>query len=304
MKKVHFFKMNSRIGLLNIPHRQKEPNIGVEEGPSAILTQDFINKLLTNNESRTTNNPTFSIEEFTFPSPENLTINSQQDVLAKYLKGASDLINLKLKNDEKQVCIGGDHCITFSSLNALLTRVDPSQVGYIQIDSHGDSNTFSSSPTGNFHGMFLRPFFADFDNQQIQNLIPQQLRPEQIMFFGNLDLDNSEKMLFKEKNIQVFDQIMLALNQSVVFNQVTEFISLYPYIHISLDIDAFDKSIAPATGIPALNGLLKEDIWMILQLLFKKPYTTLDLVEVNPQKEGAERTIKLAQEILHEYCQS
>lgn len=289
-KKFHFFKLNSRLGLLNAPHRQKEPNFGVEKAPSAILSESFLRELDTND---------YCITEFTFAPPDNFTLNSQNAILAKYLKGAADLINRKAGPDEIIICLGGDHSITFSSLLAHLNRSkNPKELGYIQIDSHGDSNLFSTSPTGNFHGMFLRPFFADFDSAEISQLIPHQLSHEQILFIGNLDLDLEEVRLFKEKNIKVIDGVTLGVLPQQALQTITAFMNRFEHLHVSLDVDAFDKSIAPATGIPAHNGLHKEDLYPVIKLLFTHKNVTLDLVEVNPLKPGSKQTIQLAQEIL------
>jgi len=288
MSALHFFKLNSRLGLLNIPHRQRVPNIGVEEAPSAILSADFVDSFP----------QPASVDEFTFATPDNLTFNSQVTVIAKYMDGAADLLNRKLKEKEIQIAIGGDHSISFATLLARIRRYGASQIGYVQIDSHGDSNTFSSSPTANFHGMFLRPFYADFDSEEITRLIPEKLRSDQIMFIGNLDLDPEEKELFKNERIRVIEGSTLAVIPTQAFVQISQFMSRHKYLHVSLDIDAFDKSLAPGTGIPAEKGLLKKEIFPILKLLGTHPNFSFDLVEVNPKKEGGDMTVQFARSII------
>jgi arginase len=285
---IHIFKLNSRLGLLNPPHRQEKENIGVENGSDAILSKDFLDSLSQMPE----------INEFDFPAPNQTSIVGYQADLAENLEDCALFIEEKMDSDQVQVCVGGDHIITFSSLLALTRRVDPSKIGYIQIDSHGDSNLFSSSPTSNFHGMFLRPFFADFDCERISKLITSQLKPEQIMFVGNLDLDEEEKQLFTEKNIAVIDQTMIQTSLEKTLQKIEQFKSTYEFLHISFDIDVFDASIAPGTGIPAKNGLLHQDVFPILKSLFTHKKVTLDLVEVNPSKDTNNRTVHLAQEIL------
>lgn len=286
---ISIFKLKSRLGLLHAPHRQKDINLGVEDAPDAILSKEFISTL-----------PEIpDIAQFDFPDPDQISLESYQSDLAATLEDCTEFILSKLQPTTYQltpICLGGDHIITFPSLLAHINLVGAAKIGYIQIDSHGDSNTFASSPTGNFHGMFTRPFYADFDCEKISQLIKTQLKPEQIMYIGNLDLDPEEQRLFTDKKIQVIDQKALSTKEALA--SIQKFIGLYEYLHISLDIDVFDESIAPGTGIPAKKGFLREDILPILELLFKHPKVSLDLVEVNPKKDKNGNTVRLAQEIL------
>ncbi len=40
----HFFKAYCRLGLTNAPHRMSEKNIGVEDAPDAILSEEFLSQ--------------------------------------------------------------------------------------------------------------------------------------------------------------------------------------------------------------------------------------------------------------------
>src|SRR3990167_2638078 len=140
--KPHFYNLRSRLGLTNVPYRQKSLNFGVEKGGDAVLSK-----------------------------PEETSKKNYYDILAKELKGAKNLILDSLSEDETAVALGGDNSISFSPLAAMLERYKPNRVGYVRIDSHPDMNSIKVSPSGNFHGMWMRPFVDDFEEKKISNLI-------------------------------------------------------------------------------------------------------------------------------------
>ncbi len=78
-------------------------------------------------------------------------------------------------------------------------------------------------------------------------------------------------------------------------------------LYLSFDIDAFDKSIASATGTPEENGLLIEETLEILRLVTKEiPIKAADLVEVAPfisydenQTDSISKTLKSAMSIVN-----
>lgn len=278
----HFFKAHSRLGIINIPHGGTERNVGVEYGPDAILSKSFLDSY---------QNP--PVSSFSFPLPEEIDQNTYTSQIAHSSKKFCDFINARLQPGEMQVVIGGDHSVAFGSLLAVLKRVENKKIGYVQFDSHGDVNLFSSSPTGNFHGMWLRPFIGDFDNTEIQNLISETLRPEQLLFIGNLDLDPEEQKFFTDKKIS-----NISKSNSVALEK---FIRKFDNIHISFDIDVFDKKLVSATGTPARHGLTVHEVFPLLSIISKAKSISFDLVEVNPKKRGAKKTIKLAQDVIEKF---
>ncbi len=163
MKKSHFYKAKSRIGLTHPPVRQTEFNYGVEDGAEAILTSEFVSQF-----------PDSKITNFIFSDPDKIPSTDYVAILVKEFVDFKNIINNTFESDEIQLVVGGDNTVTFSSFLALLERVgDISKVGYIQFDSHGESNSYEGSDSKNFHGMYMRPFFDEFDIEQINRLIPK-----------------------------------------------------------------------------------------------------------------------------------
>lgn len=289
MKKVHFFKAYSRLGLITPPYHSIDVNIGVENAPDAILSPEFLALF---------NDPT--ITSYTFPKPEDIKKEDYQQTIAQYSKEFGNIILKSLKNDETQVTIGGDHSITLATLLTLQNRFDLSQVGYIQFDSHGDINLFASSPTGNFHGIYVRPFVDQLDSKVINSLVKTRLSPKNILYIGNLDLDFEEKDFMAKKNITTYSRQDILDKNDLVKKTVENIIKNTQHIHVSFDVDVFDHTLVKATGIPAASGLFLEDMISFLKILANSPSLSVDLVEINPQKEGAQKSIGIARKVLIE----
>ncbi len=282
---IHFFKAHSRLGMINIPHKGTSLNIGVERGPDYVLDEQFIQQF-----------GIPSADAFIFSSPSGIEFASYETVLAEELERFKNLMTTRTAQGEVQVMVGGDHSTAFSSLGATLERFDNKSVGYIQFDSHADLNLFSTSHTGNFHGMFLRPYFGEFDSVPIARQVKLRLAPHQVLYFGNLDLDPYEVNFINDNAISV---ISSDVRKDIDLEALLEFIRSYAYIHVSFDVDVFDRSIVRATGTAAPNGMSRGEIFPALELLGKSgKIVSIDVVEVNPLKEGADQTVHIAKEVL------
>lgn len=290
MKIPHFFKLRSRLGLLNPPHHSLEVNRGVEEGPDAILSDKFLALF-----------PETRVDVFDFPLPENVTVDEYERVIAESSRQCRDLILSLFQPGEISVVIGGDHSVTFPSFLATLARFENvADIGYIQFDSHGDMHLRQTSLTDNFHGMYVRAFLdPQFDMPEVSSLIKQRLPKENVLFVGNLDLDaTGERQYFDTQNIAHISKEDARERRTESVRKFEEFANRFKHVHVTCDIDAFDKTIAPATGIPAEDGLFLEDIEEMLRVIAKHPSFSFDIAEVNPQKSGAEQTVLTAQKIL------
>ncbi len=288
MKIPHFFKAKSRLGISN-PHKlRKDIDIGVEDGPDAILTDDFLEKF-----------PLHFMSEYVFSKPEEINSRQFNKELGKHINGFKEFINAHIKPGQTQVVIGGDHSISLPSILAARDRAGSfKNLGYIQFDSHGDINLKASSPTANFHGMYVRPLVSHFDIPEIEKLVPDKLPVQNIMYIGNLDLDQEEADLFADKKIKNISRAELLKRKNNILRSFRDFVSSFKYLHVTFDIDTLDKTEASATGIPAKNGLKLKDIKELLVVVGEHPNLSFDLTEVNPQKTGIEKTVKSALKIL------
>lgn len=279
MSSIHFFNIQSRFGMKNIPFGGTELNLGVEHGGSAVLTPDFKLEF-----------PLSKLNSYLLPNPEDLDEHEYLEQVVEQYKTISEHVSSTLQSTEVPVFLGGDHSISLVSYLTLTKLYKTNQIGWIQFDSHADLHLESTSQTQNIHGMWLRMCCDQFDNNKVNEMIQNKMDPQQIAYVGNLILEAEEERFIKEKNI-----LRLAPNET---NKLEQFIHRFKHMHISFDIDVFMKDIAPATGTPNEKGLLKDEVFAMLDVLKSATSISLDLVEVNPQKEGAEQTVELAREVL------
>ncbi len=289
MKNIKIFALNSRLGLYNFPNGTTDKNIGVENGPAAILQPEFLSKL-----------DNFKVYNFTFIKPEEISQQLYLDTFYQQTLHAVDFMASSIDSNDTQINLGGDHSISLSTIIMDIKRFG-TNIGFIQIDSHGDIHDVSTSPSGNFHGMYLKPVFSKFDFEPINQLFPEKCNPKNLIYIGNLDLEEAEVNFIKRYKISTYDTYDLRGYKEKVSRELINFIKSYNHIHLGIDVDAFDQTIAPGTGIVAKKGLVKDDIWPILKLIKSTAQSlSIDLVELNPQKDIDNKTANLAQEILLE----
>ncbi len=280
-----FVRIASRLGLLSAPKGEVEENKGVEFGPQAILDPVFLQAY-----------PHHSVLDLSFPLPDQLTPEIYLDTLAHAYTDAIASLSRTLTTDTTLVCVGGDHSVALASLASILQIHDPHNVGIVMIDSHGDIHQPSTSPSGNFHGMWLRPVIDHFEHKGIDALVPNKVPPSHLLYIGNLDIEQEEQDFIHKHTIATFDK--KSLRGGTLTTKIDYLIQHMDHIHISLDIDVFSHIYAPATGMRIAHGLSPSDIRPILDQLRRARSYSLDLVEVNPTLTGGTKTVRLAQQML------
>lgn len=176
---------------------------------------------------------------------------------------------------------GGDHSLSLGSIQGLL-QVNPN-LKVIWVDAHGDINTRSSSTTGSFHGMPLS-FLLGLDHMPEQKWIGPILKPENLIYFGVRDLDPAEKIFLERDGIKSYSPAEIERRGLItVVNEIMDLVAGSD-VHFSIDSDAFDPSIAPATGVCVNDGLTYESVaHLVHQVTAAANVKSFDYVELNPQ---------------------
>lgn len=293
MKIPHFYCFSSRLGIIYPPFKTNDSNYGVAKGCEAIVTTSFIN-----------NFPGANLHKLQFASQVIADKSNYYQEIERQYEAASFLIKSTLdKQNEIQVVIGGDHGVSFPALGSVLERNNPNDVGVIMFDSHTDLCLRSNSPSGNFHGMWARPFIDNFDIEMLNQKIPLKIPSRNWMYIGDLEgwpyFDERELNYIKEKEIVYLSKKILAEQFNTAKNIFDDFLNRCKNIYVTFDIDVYTEDIAPATGITGKWGLDNNFIPVFLETIAKSgKLIGADLTEVNPEKEGAEKTIATAQSVL------
>jgi len=276
MKHPQFYLLlGSRLGLKNYPIGSNEHNIGVENGSNVIFTQLIKSK----NEFRKD-----------FIKPEKITENFLKRLFEEYNKVINEVKKIWPQNTSL-ITLGGDHSISYISLNAVLERYGKDNTGVIFFDSHADLHLSETSPSGNFHGMWMRTFFDQFEQTKLES---QKLTGDQVLYIGNLQTESEENRFISEKNIINIDQNKLDKADSIINN----FTKKFKHIHITFDIDVFNRSIVSATGTPNPNGLEEKIVLELFEQLLINESISIDIVEYNPSKDTDQKTLHVIKKIV------
>jgi arginase len=180
-----------------------------------------------------------------------------------------------------------------------MTRHSP--IGLIWVDAHGDMNTPATSPSGNVHGMPLAALLGQ-EPAELATIgrFKPKVRYEHTVLVGVRNLDQREKDLVRESRVHVFTmkdidrQGMAAVAEQALRLAGSDTAG----IHVSLDIDACDPSIAPGVGTPVKGGLNYREAHLLMEMIADTgQLTSLDLVEVNPTLDVRNATAVLGTEL-------
>ncbi|GEM_PF-698672 len=290
------FLLSSRLGLLHKPQGQLELNTGVENGPAALCSPELIEAL------------DLLPTSFTYSNPDRINPEQYFEIFGAETREFSQQMADVLQDTQAarplSIALGGDHSVSLAHISALLqTQADPSKTGILMLDSHSDINLLKTSPTGNIHGMWLRPIVDHFDVPELDQLVPNKVIPRNLIYLGNLDLDPAERQFIDREGVRTFSVDHVRAEKQIVEQELKQWFSQLDHLHLSIDVDGFDKSLTPATGIPCPAGFVLEDVLSILRMVKELPHWSLDIVEVNPQKPGAAETVTFAQALLRTLLQ-
>jgi arginase len=194
--------------------------------------------------------------------------------------------------------VGGDHSIAVGTVSAVAPENEP--MGLIWMDAHGDVNTPDTSPSGNIHGMPLAILMGDGHKELVNVGRPgPKILPENVVMIGLRDLDPAEKKRLKTSGVTVFT--MRDIDEQGISSVANKAVMKFAHlkrIHLTVDMDALDPVEAPGVGTPVPGGITYREAHLLMEILAdSKKMTSMDLVEINPILDVANKTAKLAVEL-------
>jgi arginase len=202
------------------------------------------------------------------------------------------------------ILLGGDHSLAAGSVaaSAAHARRNGLPLGLLWIDAHGDMNTPASTPSGNVHGMPLAALLGPepAELSRIGGFSPTVL-PQHTALIGVRNLDEREKDLVRSSGVHVFTMKDIdRLGVATVAERALDAVSAGTAgIHVSLDLDVCDPSIAPGVGTPVKGGLNYREAHLLMELVAESgKLIALDLVEVNPTLDLRNTTAEFATELV------
>ncbi|HCY86398.1 MAG TPA: arginase [Desulfobacteraceae bacterium] len=193
--------------------------------------------------------------------------------------------------------LGGDHSIAVGTV-ASVAENEP--VGLIWVDAHGDFNTPDTSPSGNIHGMPLAALIGEGHDALVNVGKPgMKVHPDNVVMIGQRDLDPAEKRRIKRSGITIFT--MRDIDEQGISTIASKTVMKFAHLkrfHLTLDMDALDPVEAPGVGTPVPGGISYREAHLLMEILSDSgKLGSMDLVEVNPILDVANKTAELAVEL-------
>jgi arginase len=202
------------------------------------------------------------------------------------------------------VVLGGDHSIAIGTLSGMSRhlRRERKRIGLIWVDAHPDMNTPETSPSGNVHGMPLACIVGMGPREltHIFNFAPK-VAPANVALVGIRDVDQLEKPHVRESGVRAFT--MRDIDERGMSAVMEEAIAIASSgtegFHVSLDMDSLDPHEAPGVGTPVRGGLSYREAHLAMEMAGDSgKILSMEVVEVNPVLDEANRTAELAVELI------
>ena len=187
------------------------------------------------------------------------------------------------------IVLGGDHSL---SMGSVAGAARGRRVGVVWVDAHADFNTPETSPSGNVHGMPLA-VLSGLCHPRLTEVF-RAVDPKDVVLVGVRSLDPGEKRLLKEAGVRVYTMHEVdRLGVARIAEEVLKHLQGLP-LHVSLDADVLDPTLAPGVGTPVPGGLTYREAHLLMEILAESGRVqSLDLVEVNPILDERNRTAEM-----------
>ncbi|HHW34086.1 MAG TPA: arginase [Paracoccus solventivorans] len=195
------------------------------------------------------------------------------------------------------IFLGGDHSLSLGSIHGVAAHAAARgrPLFVLWLDAHSDIHSLSSTESGNLHGTPLaylagRPGFEPFPP------FPAPVPEAHICLFGIRSVDPAEHAALERSEITVND--MRVLDERGFAAPMREFLDRVQaaggMLHVSLDVDFLDPSVAPAVGTTVPGGATFREAHLVCELIHESGLMcSLDLVELNPFLDERGRTARM-----------
>jgi len=184
----------------------------------------------------------------------------------------------------KAFFIGGDHSISFP-IGRAFNKIQDNPL-LIVFDAHADCDELCKEPT---HKEWLRRLVEQgFDGRKIILISTRKMCPNELEFIKENKITLISMEILQEDLHGVCDLVMERAREAGGF-------------YISIDIDSVDPAYAPGVACPEVGGMSSRDlIYFIKRLSLLDNFRGADIVEINPDKDVNNITVKLGAKLLSE----
>jgi arginase len=292
---------HSKIAIVGAPLDLGAGRRGVDMGPSAIRVARLNARLAA------LGYDVHDLGNVAVEQPENRPFGDER---ARYLNEITVTCTRLARMVEKAMAdgavplvLGGDHSAAVGTIAGVSRhhRRRKERIGVIWMDAHADMNTPETSPSGNVHGMPLACCIGR-GPEPLSNIYgySPKVDPRNVVLVGIRDLDQLEQQHVRESGVTAFTmrEIDERGMQAVMVDAMRIAGDGTAGFHISLDMDGVDPREAPGVGTPVRGGITYREAHLAMEMVGdSRRMISMEVVEVNPVLDEANRTAELAVEL-------
>ena len=292
----------SHIAVIGAPLDLGAGRRGVDMGPSALRLAQMHTRL---------SSLGYTVQDLGNVEVEQAENRSVVDERARYLpeitrtcRRLATAVGKALAGRSVPLVLGGDHSVAIGTLAGVSHhfRKQRKRIGVIWLDAHADMNTPETSPSGNIHGMPLACSIGlgPAELVRLGGFAPK-VAPANVAVVGLRDVDQIEKPHVHDSGIRAFT--MRHIDERGMTEVMREAISIATHgtagFHLSFDMDVVDPREAPGVGTPVRGGITYREAHLAMEVACdSRSMVSMEVVEVNPVLDSANRTAELAVELV------
>jgi arginase len=218
----------------------------------------------------------------------------------------NDAMYAELQAGRLPIMLGGDHCLGIGSISAVARhcRDTGKKLRVLWFDAHADFNTATLTPSGNIHGMPVACLCGQGPRELIEigghSADHPALKPKEIRQIGIRSVDAGEKRLVHDMGIEVFDMRYIdEMGMRHAMELALALVDANTHLHVSLDVDFLDPTIAPGVGTTVRGGPTYREAQLCMEMIADTGrLASLDIVELNPALDVRNQTAELAVDLV------
>ncbi|MBI1418037.1 MAG: arginase [Limimaricola sp.] len=192
------------------------------------------------------------------------------------------------------IFMGGDHALSLGSVAGMAAHAERlgKPLFVLWLDAHSDFHTPLTSDSGNLHGTPVG-YLTGRDGFEAFPPLPAVVPQDHVCMIGLRSVDGPERIALEESDVVRVDMRMI--DEQGIRAPLEAFLEKVEaadgLLHVSLDVDFLDPSVAPAVGTTVPGGATMREAHLVMEMLCDYGLVcSLDLVELNPFLDDRGRT--------------
>lgn len=195
------------------------------------------------------------------------------------------------------IFMGGDHALALGTVHgaAAHAAAQGRPLFVLWLDAHTDYHTPQTTDSGNLHGTPMG-YLTGRDGFDGFAEVPHPIPHGNIAMIGLRSVDAQERAALEETDVTYID--MRHIDEHGIAKPLSAFLARAAaqnaLLHVSLDVDFLDPSVAPAVGTTVPGGATIREGHLVMEMICDSGLlSSLDLVELNPFLDERGRTAQL-----------